>query len=103
MNLLAAIERADTVEPSAAAWAEAGMIAGILARTQHLARSKKELTPDEACCQEGKRRRLLNDALIFLNAVEASALLISANARDMDLLLRFRPAANVLLYDPAPA
>lgn len=103
MEVLEAIRGAETVEPSAAAWAEAGMIAGILARTQHLARSKKDLSPVEACCQEGLRRKLLNDALIFLSACEQEAILVSANSRDMDLLLRFRPEAHVLLFKPTPA
>lgn len=100
MTLLATIDLAQTVSPSAAAWAEAGMIAGILARTQHLNRSRKALTAAERRCQDGKRRKLLNDALIFLSAVESNAVLVSANARDLDLLLRFKPAARVLLYKP---
>jgi hypothetical protein len=100
VNLLGTIDVADTVAPSAAAWAEAGIVSGILARTQHLNRSKKELTEAEACCQEGKRRKLLNDALMFLSAIEAAAILVSANVRDMDLLLRMKPAAHVLLYRP---
>ena len=98
MNLLAAIDMDQTVAPSAAAWAEAGIIAGILARTQHLNRPRQELSPAEACCQIGKRRKLLNDALIFLSAVESNAVLVSGNIRDIDLLLRFKPTAQVLLY-----
>jgi len=100
VNLLGTIDVADTVTPSAAAWAEAGIVSGILARTQHLNRSRKELNEAEACCQEGRRRKLLNDALIFLSAIEATAILVSANVRDMDLLLRMKPDAHVLLYRP---
>ena len=103
MEVLEAINDAETVQPSAAAWAEAGMIAGILARTQHLARPKKELSPLEACCQEGLRRKLINDALLFLSACEQDAILVSMNSKDMDLLLRFRPEAHVLLFKPAAA
>jgi len=73
------------VAPSAEAWAEGAVIAGTLARTQALAR--------------GDRRKLLNDALIFLTAWEANAVLISRNKNDIDLLLRFRPDVQVLLYD----
>jgi predicted nucleic acid-binding protein len=98
MNLLATIDLAQTVSPNAAAWSEAGMIAGILARTQHLNRSRKELTAEERCCQDGKRRKLLNDALIFLSAVESNAVLVSANIRDLDILLKFKSGAHVLLY-----
>lgn len=103
MEVLQAISDAEIVEPSAAAWAEAGMVAGILARTQHLARPKKELSPVEACCQEGLRRKLINDALLFLSAHEQGAILVSMNSKDMDLLLRFRPEVHVLLFRPAAA
>ena len=98
MGVLDAIADLDMVAPSAEAWTEAGIVAGILARTQHLAKSRKALTADQACCQEGLRRKLLNDALIFLSACERGAILVSANSKDMDLLLRFRPEARVLLF-----
>lgn len=98
MNLLATIDMDQTVAPSAAAWSEAGVIAGILARTQHLNRSSREPSSVEKCCQEGKRRKLLNDALIFLSAVESNAVLVSGNIKDVDLLLRFKPGAHVLLF-----
>jgi|1185.fasta_scaffold193383_2 hypothetical protein len=101
VNLLESIDAAEIVSPTPAAWVEAGLVAGILARTQHLNRSRKELTPDAACCQEGVRRKLLNDALIFLSAHERGVCLISANVKDIDLLLRFRPAVRTLLYRPA--
>ena len=44
------------------------------------------------------RRKLLHDALLFLSALEVGAVLISRNIADIDLLLRFRPEARVLLY-----
>ncbi len=89
-----------TVAPSASAWTEAAVLAGILARTQGLAVAKRALNPDQACCQEGRRRELLLDALIYLTAVEQDMLLISANVRHMDLLLQLYPTRNVLLYRP---
>lgn len=77
------------------------MLAGILARTQlGLARPKATLTPDQRCCQRGERRKVLNDALIFLTAQEQGAVLVTANRRDMDVLLRLGRGANVLLYQP---
>ncbi len=98
-TMLDAIELIDCRSPSPAAWAEAGMIAGILARARFgLARPKADLSAAEACCQAGRRREVLNDALLFLGAREAGAALVSANIVDMDLLLRFRPDAVVLLY-----
>ncbi len=46
---------------------------------------------------------MLNDALMLLTAIEAGAVLISRNIRNMDLLLHCKPDARVLLYDrPAP-
>ncbi len=82
------LARADarrTVAPSSEAWVEASVLAGVLARTQGL--------PKEA------RRKLLNDALIFLSARETGAVLVSRNMKDMDLLLQLRPDGQVLLYD----
>lgn len=82
------LERIDpfrTVAPSPAAWKEGSIIAGALARTQYL--------------HKDGRRKLLNDALMFLAAEESGAVLISRNVRDMDLLLQLRPAGRVLLYE----
>ncbi len=98
-RFLETIDLSNCSTPSPAAWAEAGMLSGILARTQlGLAASKKSLSSDALCCQEGRRRKILLDALLFLTAREVGAILISANVSDMDLLLRFRPDVNVLLY-----
>jgi len=89
----------DCRAPSPAAWAEAGILSGTLARTQlHLARPKSGLSTAEECCQKGKRRKLLNDVLIVLTARERGAILVSSNVADMDLLLRFRPDTRLLLY-----
>ena len=89
-----------TVAPSASAWTEAAVLAGILARTQGLATSKRVLTLDQACCQQGRRRELLLDTLLYLTAVEQEMLLVSANIRHMDLLLQLRPTTQILLYYP---
>jgi hypothetical protein len=95
------MEKDKTVAPSAAAWTEAAIVAGILARTQGLAVSKRRLTHDQACCQEGRRRELLLDALLYLTAIEQNMLLLSANVRHMDLLMQLQPAPNILLYRPS--
>lgn len=82
------LRRADplrTVAPSTDAWLEGSVLAGLLARTQTL--------PKDA------RRKLLNDALIFLSAEETGAVLVSRNVRDLDLLLQLKPTVSVLLYD----
>jgi predicted nucleic acid-binding protein len=101
--ILSSIDETNIVFPSANAWIKAGVISGALARTQYGAKTKSALTPDQICCQQGLRRRLLNDALIFLSAFEAGAILVSANIKDIDLMLRIVPIANVLLYRPLPA
>ena len=102
-NMHKGIRLAEVVAPSPAAWVEAGMLSGILARTQlGLARPKRDLSPAEQCCQEGLRRKLLNDALIFLTARENDAVLVTSNLTDMDLMLRFRPDASAYVYTPVP-
>ena len=73
-------------QPSAAAWDEAGALAGTLARTQGL--------------MKGAHLTLVRDAAILLTAVEREAVVITANIRDFDLLLQLRPDADVLLYRP---
>ncbi len=87
-RLLAALPETDIVAPDPAAWTEAGMIAGILARTQH-----------GAAGADG-RRRLLNDALLFLSARAAGAALISADHADMGRLAGFDPAVPLVLFAP---
>ncbi len=74
------------LQPSPAAWDEAGSLAGTLARTQGLAK--------------GAHLTLVLDAAILLTAVERGAVVLTANVRDFDLLLQLRPDANVLLYRP---
>jgi hypothetical protein len=88
------------VSPTASAWTEAAILAGMLARTQGLAVPRRQLNPDQLCCQIGRRRELLLDALLYVTAIERDMLLLSGNIRHMDLLLQLRPSHNVLLYRP---
>jgi predicted nucleic acid-binding protein len=99
-DILSSIDETNIVTPSPSAWIKAGVISGALARTRYGAKTKSALTPVEKSCQQGLRRRLLNDALIFLSAFEAGAILVSANIKDIDLMLRIIPIANVLFYRP---
>ncbi len=99
LDLLHGISTLDIRAPGPAAWAEAGMLAGILARTQFgLTQPRAILGSGAAEQQRESRRRLLNDALIFLRAGEQGAILVSGNVADIDVLLRFRPDIRVLLY-----
>jgi predicted nucleic acid-binding protein len=85
VEILSRIAAPRIIAPSADAWTEAALIAGTLARIQGYARES--------------RRAVLHDALMLLTAMEAGATLVSRNVRHMDLLLRFRPDAQILLYD----
>ena len=67
-----------------------------------LANPKKDFSPAEQCCQEGLRRNLPNDALIFLTARENDAVLVTSNVTDLDWMLRFRPDAFAYVYTPLP-
>ncbi len=82
---LARIPTSAIFAPSADAWIEAGIVTGILARTQGI--------------PAGGRRDLLNDALLFFTAGEVGAVLVSRNIRHMGLLLQLQPRVSVLLYD----
>jgi hypothetical protein len=99
LDLLHGISALDMRAPGPAAWAEAGMLAAILARTQFdLASPKTALASGAGEQQRKSRRRLLNDALICLCAGEHGAVLLSGRVTDIDVLLRFRPDIQVLLY-----
>jgi hypothetical protein len=64
---------------------EAAVMAGILVRTRAIPKQD--------------RRKFLNDTLLFLQAADAGAVMISRNSRDLDLLLQMKPQVAVLLYD----
>jgi hypothetical protein len=72
------------VDLSAAGWARAGALAGVLGRTQGFARDQ--------------RREMLLDAAVFATAQENDLTLVSGNLRHMDLLLQIAGPARVLLY-----
>jgi hypothetical protein len=71
--------------PNYEIWLEAAVLAGILARTQAIPKQD--------------RRKFLNDTLLFLQAADAGAVMISRNSPDLDLLLQMKPQVGVLLYD----
>jgi predicted nucleic acid-binding protein len=70
--------------PSNGAWVEGALLAGVLARLQGY--------------DADNRRRLLNDALIFMTARERGATLVTGNVGDMDFLSALRPDVKLLLY-----
>jgi len=73
-----------TIAPDAVIWREAGILSGILARLQGF--------------DKGQRRRLLNDALLFVTARRHGCTLLTRNINDFDLMQQLEPAGRVLFY-----
>ena len=74
--------------PSVQALAEAGIVTGVIARLTGLAKSD--------------RQPLLNDATLFIQALESGFTLLSGNVADMDLIGQVVPAGRVLIYRRMP-
>ena len=70
--------------PSVRAAAEAGIVAGLVARL-------KGLPADE-------RQPVANDAMLFNQALENGWTLLSRNVSDLDLISQLVPAGRILLY-----
>ena len=85
VEMLARINPSRIIVPNFEIWLEAAVMAGILARTQTIPKQD--------------RRKFLNDTLLFLQAADAGAVMISRNSRDLDLLLQIKPQVGVLLYE----
>ncbi|MBY5815070.1 type II toxin-antitoxin system VapC family toxin [Rhizobium leguminosarum] len=67
-------------------WGQAGVLAGLLFRLSNLPKG------------EGHERRFVNDALIFLQARQLGASVLTGNARDFDFLSQLMPSVRVILY-----
>jgi hypothetical protein len=85
VEVLSRINPLRIIVPNYEIWLEAAVLAGILARTQAIPKQD--------------RRKFLNDTLLFLQAADTGAVMISRNSRDLDLLLQIKPRVAVLLYD----
>jgi len=68
--------------PDAETWVGAGMVAGILARTQGL--------------QKQQSKDLLNDALIYLCAAKSGLAVLTDNKGDFDLLQQIAPGGRFI-------
>jgi predicted nucleic acid-binding protein len=75
-----------TVAPNRDAYVEAGIITGTLVRTQNLG------APE--------RRKLMHDVLIFLTARQIGYPVLTANAKDFDLIQQLAPDGKVIYYSP---
>jgi predicted nucleic acid-binding protein len=76
-DLVATFPETRLLTPDAEIWAEAGVIAGTLARTQNY--------------QRHQRKESLNDALIFLTAAKAGLPVLTANRDEFDLIQQLAP------------
>jgi predicted nucleic acid-binding protein len=73
-----------TIVPDAIVWREAGILSGILARLQGY--------------DKGQRRRLMNDALLFITAKRYGCTVLTRNVGDFDFLQQLEPDGRVLFY-----
>lgn len=70
--------------PGAQAVAEAGIVTGVIARLKGIPKAD--------------RQPFMNDATLFLQALEGGSTLLSRNIADMDLIEQLVPQGRVLLY-----
>lgn len=71
-------------EPSLNVWGAAWVLAGLAFRLGGF--------------MKGQERKLLNDALVFLQSVEAGQTVLTGNIRDFDLLNQLVPDGRVVFY-----
>lgn len=72
--------------PDAALWGQAGVLAGLLFRLSNLPKG------------QGHERRFINDALVFLQARQLGAMVLTGNVRDFDFLSQILPTGRIILY-----
>ncbi|MER8759687.1 hypothetical protein NKH69_29245 [Mesorhizobium sp. M0976] len=77
-------------DPDAAMWGQAGVLAGLLCRLSNLPKG------------EGHERRFVNDALVFLQARQLGASVLTGNVRDFDFLTQILPTGRIILYRAPP-
>lgn len=83
-ELFAAVPASRLLTPDAQVWADAGVVAGTLARTQGF-------LPHQ-------RKECLNDALIFLTAAKAGIPVLTANRDEFDLIQQVVPEGRFVHY-----
>lgn len=72
--------------PDNGLWGQAGMLAGMLFRLSNL--------PAGA----GQERKFINDSLVYLQARQLGASVLTGNIRDFDFLTQLIPAGRVIFY-----
>lgn len=84
VGLMASIPDTWLLNPDREIWAEAGLIAGTLARTQTY--------------QRHQRKECLNDTLIFLTAARAGLPVLTANRDEFDLIQQLEPRGRFIHF-----
>lgn len=74
--------------PSTRALVEAGIVTGMIARLTGFPKADQQ--------------PMLNDATLFMQALESGFTLLSRNISDMDLIEQLMPAGRILLYRKLP-
>ena len=82
--LFAAVPASRLVTPDAQVWTDAGVVAGMLARTQGF--------------QPHQRKECLNDTLIFLTAAKAGIPVLTANRDEFDLIQQVAAEGRFVHY-----
>ena len=83
-EVFAAIPSTRLLTPDDQVWADAGVIAGTLSRTQGY--------------QPHQRKACLNDALIFLTAAKAGLPVLTSNRDEFDLIQQLAPEGRFIGY-----
>ena len=73
-----------TITPDPATWREAGILSGLLARLQGYGKDQ--------------RRRVLNDALVYVTARRFGCAVLTRNIGDFDFLQQLDPSGYVVFY-----
>lgn len=73
------------LSPDRNIWREAGILAGLLARLQHYDKTK--------------RRKALNDALIYRTASRNGCVVLTRNVLEFDLLMQLDPTGQAVFYE----
>jgi predicted nucleic acid-binding protein len=83
-ELFASIPQARLLNPDAEVWTDAGMLAGVLARTQGF--------------QRHQRKECLNDALIYLTAAKAGLPVLTGDRDQFDLIQQLAPEGHFIHF-----
>jgi predicted nucleic acid-binding protein len=84
LELFDSIPSARLLNPDAQVWTDAGVVAGLLARTQGF--------------QRHQRKECLNDALIYLTAAKAGLPVLTADNHQFDLIQRLAPEGQFIHF-----